>query len=160
MRANDSQPSDAEALPPPLPPAWHPRALHIAATLAYCALVLVGAAYLNHILAVETPLVIIACTLVIAAAFSPLLISVWPHRRPSRAAPEGAPRPWAALVALLGAIILAILLYVVLSIGGLWAVRLVGHPEAAPVMIVLATLVALVGSATLVTRLNSAFRRP
>ncbi len=160
MRANDSQPADAEALPPPLPPSWHPRALHIAATLSYCALVPVVAAYLNHILPVENPLVIIASTLVIAGAFSPLLIPVRRHRRPSRTAPEGVARPWAAVGSLLGAIVLAVLLYVVLSIGGRWAVHLLGHPEAAPTVIVLATLVALVGSAALFTRMYSAFRRP
>ena len=159
MRANDSQPSDAEALAPPLPPSWHPGALHIAATLAYCGLILVVAAYLNHILQVENPLVIVASTLAIAAAFSPPLISVWRHRRRSRAAPEGVASPWAAVGALLGATVLAIFLYVVLSISGLWEVHLVGHPEAAPMVIILATLVALVGSAALFTRLYSSFRR-
>ncbi len=95
-----------------------PGALHIAATLAYYGLVLVVATYLNHLLPFENLLVIVASTLIIAAAFSPLPISVWRHRRRSRVAPEGAVNPWAAVGALLGAIVLAIFLYVVLSISG------------------------------------------
>lgn len=159
MRANDSQPADAEAQAPQLPPSWLPGALYIAATLAYYGLVLVVAAYLNHMLPFDSPLVIVASTLVIAAAFSPLPLSVWRHRRRSRGAPESAANPWAAVGALLGAIVVAIFLYVVLSISGLRAVHLVGHPEAAPMVIVLAALVALVGSAALFTRLYSSFRR-
>lgn len=74
MRANDSHPSAAEALPPLPPPSWHSPTRNIAVTLAYFALVILVAAYLTLVLPVENPLVIVASTLVIAAIFSPLLI--------------------------------------------------------------------------------------
>jgi hypothetical protein len=163
MRANDSQPSDAEALPPLPPPSWHSPTRNIAMTLAYFALVILAAAYLTHILPVENPLVIVVSTLVIATTFSPLLIYGWRHRRRPRTIPEGAARSWVAVRALLGAIILAIPLYTLSVLGLRWAVHLVAHQVdsgAAPMVIILATLVALVGSTALFVRLYSPPPRP
>ena len=156
MRANGSQASDAEALPPLLPPSWHSPTRSVAVTLAYFALVILVAASLTHITPFSNPSVIVASTLIIAAALSPILFYGRRDRRRSRALPEGAAGPWVAVGALLAAIVLAIPLYTLSVLGLRWTVHLVDHQAdsgAAPMMIVLATLVALTGSTALFVRL-------
>ena len=156
MHANGSQPSDAEALPPLLPPSWHSPTRSIGVTLAYFALVILVAAYVTHITPFSNPSVIVASTLVIVAALSPILIYGRRDRRRSRALPEGAARPWVAVGALLAAILLAIPVYTLAVLGLRWAVHLVDHQAdsgTAPMVIVLATLVTLAGSTALFVRL-------
>ncbi|MGZ3582999.1 MAG: hypothetical protein ACXWP6_09790 [Ktedonobacterales bacterium] len=141
------QPSGAASPPHGHTRSWHSSALNIAAMLAYFALVILLQRACAQVVPLEQqqPVIIVASTLIIAAALAPLLFLV--RRRERRPRPRArAASAIASAAALLGAVALAIPIYLVSVILLQWAVRfVVSSSEALPSMaIVLATLVALV----------------
>jgi hypothetical protein len=154
MRPLNPEPSGAASTPHGLPRSWPSAARNAVVALAYFALVVLLQRGADLVLGgvAQQPLVAMASTLVVAAALAPLLVLVRRVGRRPPARRQAETSGMAAAGALLGAVALAIPIYVVSAIVLRWGVMVVTYQAAqSSMVIVLATLIALACGAALFT---------